>query len=68
MKIFLDNFTIYNDMESHLMKFKLCFQKCKEYEINLSLEKMCFYGIFKTNFRVIVSKEGKIPNLRKFRQ
>ncbi len=25
MKIFLDDFTIYSDMESHLMKLKLCF-------------------------------------------
>jgi len=25
MKIILDDFTIYNDMESHLMKLKLCF-------------------------------------------
>jgi hypothetical protein len=30
MKIFLDDFTINNDMESHLMKLRLCFQKCKE--------------------------------------
>jgi len=26
MKIFLDDFTMYNDMESHLQKLKLCFQ------------------------------------------
>jgi hypothetical protein len=32
MKIFLDDFTIYNDMESHLMKLKLCFQKCRKYK------------------------------------
>jgi hypothetical protein len=25
MKISLDDFTIYSDMESHLMKLKLCF-------------------------------------------
>jgi hypothetical protein len=31
MGIFLDDFIIYNDMESHLIKFKLCFQKCREY-------------------------------------
>jgi hypothetical protein len=27
MKIFLDDFTVYSDMESHLMKLRLCFQK-----------------------------------------
>jgi hypothetical protein len=31
MKIFLNDFMVYNDIESHLMKLKLCFQKCKEY-------------------------------------
>jgi hypothetical protein len=30
MKIFLDDFIVYSDMESHLMKLKLCFQKCSE--------------------------------------
>jgi hypothetical protein len=28
MKIFLNDFTVYNDMESHLINFKLYFQKC----------------------------------------
>jgi hypothetical protein len=36
MKIFLNDFTIYSDMETHLMKLKLCFQKCKECTINLN--------------------------------
>jgi hypothetical protein len=29
MKIFLDYFIVYNDMESHLQKFKLCFKSAK---------------------------------------
>jgi hypothetical protein len=29
MKIFLDDFLTYNDMDNHLMKFSLCFKKCK---------------------------------------
>jgi hypothetical protein len=37
MKISLDDFIMYNDMDSHLQKLKLCFQKCREYGI---------YGIF----------------------
>jgi hypothetical protein len=68
MKIFLDNFMVYNDMESQLMKFKLCFQKCREYEINLSLEKCAFMVFSRLILRFIVSKEGKIPDLRKFKQ
>jgi len=36
MTIFLDDFIVYNDMESHLQKLILCFQKCKEYGISLN--------------------------------
>jgi hypothetical protein len=39
-------------MESHLMKLRLCFQKCREYRTSLNLEKMCLYGIFKIDFKV----------------
>ncbi len=31
MKIFLDDFMVYSDMESHLYKLRPCFQKCKNY-------------------------------------
>jgi hypothetical protein len=40
MKIFLDDFTMYNGMESHLQKLRLCFQKYREYGINLNPQKM----------------------------
>ncbi len=42
MKIFMDDFIAYNDMESHLQKLRLCFQKCKEYGISLNLDKCAF--------------------------
>ncbi len=29
MKIFLDDFTMYNDMDNHLQKLRLCFQSAK---------------------------------------
>jgi hypothetical protein len=51
MKVFLDDFTVHSDMESHLMKLRLCFKKSGEYKINLNLKK-CLYDIFRTNFRV----------------
>ncbi len=41
-EIFLDDFTVYNDMESHLQKLILCFQKCREYGISLNLNKCAF--------------------------
>lgn len=34
MKIFLDHFTVYKD--THLQKLRSCFQKCKEFGINLN--------------------------------
>jgi len=45
MKIFLNDFIMYSDMESHLLKFKLCFQKCKEYGISLNANK-CVFMVF----------------------
>jgi len=65
MKIFLDDFTIYSDMESHLMKFKFLSQKCKEYKIGFNPKKcalMVFLGLI---LGFIVSKEGKILDLQK---
>ncbi len=65
MKIFLNDFTIYSDMESHLMKLKLCFKKCREYRISLNL-KICSFMVFLgLIFGFIVSKEGKIQNPKK---
>jgi hypothetical protein len=45
MKIFLDDFTVYNDEDIHLQKLKLYFQKCKEYGINLNPDK-CTFMVF----------------------
>jgi len=33
---------VYSDMESHLMKLRLCFQKCKENRISLNPKKCAF--------------------------
>ncbi len=65
MKIFLDDFKVYSDMENHLMKFKLYFQKCKEYKINFNLKKCAFMVFSRLILRFIISKEGKIPYLKK---
>jgi hypothetical protein len=42
MKILLDDFIVYSHMETHLQKFILCFQKYREYNINLNLKKCTF--------------------------
>jgi len=60
MKIFLDDFTMYNDMDSHLQKLKLCFQKCKEYGISLNPNKCAFMVFSRMILGFIVSKEGKL--------
>ncbi len=66
--IFLDDFIVYNDMESHLRKLRLCFQKCREYGISLNLDKcavMVFSGMI---LGYIVFKKGKLLDLEKYKQ
>jgi hypothetical protein len=65
MKIFLDDFIVYNDMGSHLMKLTLCFQNCREYKISLNLDKCAFVVFSKLILGFILSKERKIPNPKK---
>jgi hypothetical protein len=65
MKIILDDFTIYSDLEGHLMKFKLCFQKCRKYKISLNPDKCAVMVFSELILRFTVSKEGKIPDLKK---
>jgi hypothetical protein len=52
-------------MDSHLQKLRLCFQKCKEYGINLNPDKCAFMVFSGMILGFIVSKEGKLPDLRK---
>ncbi len=65
MKIFLDDFTIYSDMESHFMKLKLCFKKCREYKSSLDQDKCAFMVFSRLILRFIVFKERKILDLKK---
>jgi hypothetical protein len=61
MKIFLYDFIMYNDVDTHLVKFKLCFQKCKIFWINLNPNKCAFMVFSRMILGFIVSKEGKLP-------
>jgi hypothetical protein len=65
MKIFLDDFTMYSDMESHLRNLRLWFQKCKEYGINLNPHKCAFMVFLGVILGFIISKEGNLPDLKK---
>jgi hypothetical protein len=42
MKIFLDDFTIFSDLSTHLEKFTKCFFKCREFGIRLNPNKCAF--------------------------
>jgi hypothetical protein len=47
------------------MKLKFCFQKYKEYKINLNPEKCVFMVFLGLILGFIISKEGKIPDSKK---
>jgi hypothetical protein len=55
-KIFLNDFTIYSDMESHLMKLRLCFQKCRKYIISFNPNKCAFMVFSRLILRFTVSR------------
>jgi hypothetical protein len=47
-------------MESHLQKFKQCFQKCKEYGISVNPNKCAFMVFLGIILGFIISMEGKL--------
>jgi hypothetical protein len=65
MKIFLDEFIVFNKLSTHLEKLKKCFLKCREYGISLNPNNCAFMVSFGTILIFIVSKEGKTPDPKK---
>jgi hypothetical protein len=65
MKIFLDDFIVYNDMDNHLQKLRLYFQKCRKYGISLNPDKCAFMVFLGMILGFIVSKEEKLPYPKK---
>jgi hypothetical protein len=57
MKIFLDDFIVYNDMETHLQKLRLCFQKCREYNINLNIKKYVLWYFLELFLNLLFQKK-----------
>jgi hypothetical protein len=57
---------VYNDMESHLQKLKLCFQKCREYGISLNLDKYAFMVFLRMILGFI--RKGNYHIQRKYKQ
>jgi hypothetical protein len=65
MKIFLDDFTIFSDLSTHLEKFGNCFLKCREFGISLNPNKCAFMVFSGTILGFIVSKKGELMDLKK---
>jgi hypothetical protein len=65
MKIFMDDFIGHSDMENHMQKLKLYFQKCKEYGISINPNKCAFMVYPRMILGFIISKERKLPDPKK---
>ncbi len=65
MKIFLDDFMVYDDMEIYFIKLRFCFQKFWKYKSSLHLEKCAFMVFSRLILGFIVSKKGIILDLKK---
>jgi len=62
-ELFLNDFILYNDMDIHLARLKVCFHKCKIFGINLNPNKCAFLVFLGMILRFIVSKWGVVPKL-----
>jgi hypothetical protein len=65
MKLFLDDFSMFNDLNTHLTKLQLCFDKCRKFDISSNLEKCMFFMHLDIILGYVVSKEGKLQDLKK---
>lgn len=45
MKHFLNNFSVFNDQNTHLQELRLCFDKCRKFSITINLGKCMFWCI-----------------------
>ncbi len=60
LKLFLNNCNVFNDVNMHLDKLWLCFDKCWKFDINLKLEKCMFLVYLRVILGYVVSKEGNL--------
>jgi hypothetical protein len=65
MKIFLDDFTIFNDLLTHLEKLIKCFFKCREFSISLNLNKCAFMVFSRIILGFIMSKDDEVMGFKK---
>ncbi len=67
MLLFLDDFMLFSDMDTHFPKLRKCFEKSMEFGIILNLDKCLLLVIFDIILGFIVSKEDKLPIQRTLR-
>ena len=65
MKLFLDNFSVYNDVATHLPKLRLVFERCKQYSVSLNPDKCIFYVPSGVILGYIVCQAGKFLDPKK---
>jgi hypothetical protein len=65
MKLFFNDFNVFNDLKTHLAKLLLCFSKCREFGISLNPKKCIFLVFFGVILDHIMSKEGKLLDPKK---
>jgi hypothetical protein len=64
LKLFLDDVSVFSNLNTHLTKLELCFDKCRLFGINLNLDKCMFLIHSSVILGYNVSKEGKLLNLK----
>ncbi len=62
MKLFLDDFNVFSDFKTQLVKLHLCFDKHQEFGISLNPKKCMFLVYSGVILGYIVFKVGKLPN------
>ncbi len=65
MKLFLVDFSVFSDLKMHLAKLRLCFEKCLEFYISLTIEKCMILVYSWAILGYMVSKARKLPDLKK---
>jgi hypothetical protein len=65
MKLFLNDLGAFNDLDTHLIKFWLCLNKCIEFDISLNPKKCMFLVHLSVILGYLVSKESKLLDLKK---
>jgi hypothetical protein len=65
MKLFLNDFSVFNDLKTYLAKLWLCFWKMPWIQYQLEFGKVHVFGLLMVILGYVISKVGKLPNPKK---